>query len=120
MFGFFNGGSVPRIAPIEAVRGARDGSVTVIDVREMGEVAVTGKASGAKHIPMMLLQSKCDPRHPEFDATLDTDKTVAVYCATGARSSQASALLSRMGFKDVRNLGGLQDWLRGGGTTERA
>ena len=120
MFGLFKAPSIPRIALEEAVRGARDGSVTIIDVRELGEVAVTGKASGAKHIPMMLLQSKCDPRHPEFDESLDTGKTVAVYCATGARSNQASAMLSQMGFKDVRNLGGLQDWVRGGGTTERA
>ena len=120
MFGFFTGGGVPRITPDEAIQGAKNGSITLIDVREMGEVAATGKASGAKHIPMMLLASKCDPRHPEFDHSLSTEGTIAVYCATGARSSQAGAMLSRMGFKDVRNLGGLHDWVRGGGATERA
>ena len=120
MFGFFTGGGVPRIEPDEAVRGAGDGSVTVIDVREIGEVAATGMAKGARHIPMMQLQWKCDPRHPEYDKTLDPEKTVAVYCATGARSASAGAMLSRMGFKDVRNLGGLHDWVRGGGATERA
>ncbi|MDQ2089036.1 rhodanese-like domain-containing protein [Marimonas arenosa] len=120
MFGFFMGGGVPRIAPDEAVKGAQDGSVTVIDVREMGEVAATGKATGAKHIPMMQLQWKCDPRHPEYDKSLDPEKTVVVYCATGARSMQAGTLLTRMGYKDVRNLGGLHDWVRGGGATERA
>ncbi len=118
MFGLFMGNRVERIDPTEAVKAARDGLITVIDIREMGEVAATGKARGAKHIPMMLLRSKCDPSHPEFDRSLDPDKTVVLYCATGARSSSAGQLLSRLGFKDVRNLGGLRDWVRGGGTTE--
>ncbi|KPP84510.1 MAG: Rhodanese-related sulfurtransferase [Rhodobacteraceae bacterium HLUCCO07] len=120
MFGLFAGNRIERIDPVEAVTGAREGTVTVIDVREIGEVAATGKAEGAKHIPMMLLRSKCDPSHPEFDRALDPDKTVVLYCATGARSSSAGQMLCRMGFKDVRNLGGLRDWVRGGGATERA
>ena len=120
MFGFFTGGGVPKITANDAVRGAQDGSVTVIDVREHGEVMVTGKAKGAKHIPLMLLSSKCDPRHPEFDASLDPDKTVAIYCATGARSASAGQMLTQFGFKDVRNLGGVQDWVHGGGALERA
>ena len=120
MFGFLMGGGVPRIAADEAVRGAAEGSVTIIDVREHAEVAATGKAKGARHIPMMMLRSKCDPRHPEFDASLDTDRTVVLYCATGARSASAGQMLSQLGFKDVRNLGGVNDWLRGGGLIERA
>ena len=120
MFGFFMGGGVPRIEPVDAVKGAKDGSVTVIDVREMGEVMATGKAQGAKHIPIMQLGARLDPRSPDCDKSIDPDKTIAVYCATGARSSQAGAMLSKMGFKDVRNLGGLHDWVRGGGATERA
>jgi rhodanese-related sulfurtransferase len=120
MFGFLMGSSVPKIAGDEAVKGAADGSVTVIDVREHGEVAATGKARGAKHIPLMLLSSKCDPRHPEFDVSLETEKTIVIYCATGARSASAGQMLSQFGFKDVRNLGGLNDWVRGGGGTERA
>lgn len=119
MFGLFASNRIERIDPVEAVAGARDGTVTVIDIREVGEVAATGIAAGAKHIPMMLLRSRCDPSHPEFDRSLDPDKTVALYCATGARSSSAGQLLSRLGFKDVRNLGGLRDWVRGGGATER-
>lgn len=120
MFGFMMGNSVASITPEDAVQGARDGSVTLIDIREMGEVAATGKAKGAKHIPMMLLASKCDPSHPEFDRSIDTSKTVALYCATGARSASAGQMLTKMGYKDVRNLGGLHDWVRGGGATERS
>lgn len=120
MFGHFMGNKIARIDPVEAVNGARDGTITLIDVRETGEVAATGKAKGARHIPMMLLRSKCDPRHPEFDSSLDPEKTIVLYCASGARSSSAGQMLSRMEFKDVRNLGGFQDWLRGGGAIERA
>ncbi|MDQ2095243.1 rhodanese-like domain-containing protein [Rhodalgimonas zhirmunskyi] len=119
MFGLFGGGT-PRITPDEAVAGVADGSVQLIDIREAGEVQATGKAKGAKHIPMMQLVQQCDPRSGGGADALDPAKTVALYCATGARSNQAGQILSKMGFKDVRNLGGLHDWVRGGGATERA
>lgn len=119
MFGFLTGGGVTRISPDEAVKGAANGTVTVIDVREKIEISASGKAKGALHIPMVLLRTKCDPRHPEFATDLDTNKTVAIYCATGARSASAARMLTHLGFKDVRNLGNLNNWARAGGEIER-
>ncbi len=118
MFGLFGGG-VPRITPDAAVAGVADGSVQLIDIREAGEVQATGKARGARHIPMMTLMQQCDPRSGDDAAGLDRNKTVALYCATGARSNQAGSILTKMGFKDMRNLGGLHDWVRGGGAMEK-
>ena len=119
MFGFLTGGRTARIAPEDAIKGAKNGSVTVIDVREHMELSQTGKAEGALHIPMMLLASKADPSHPEFHKGLDTTSTIALYCASGARSSSAAQMLTRFGFTDVRNIGGLHDWTRAGGKIER-
>ena len=39
---------------------APDGKI-VIDVREHGEVSMSGKAKGAVHIPLMMLQFRADP-----------------------------------------------------------
>ncbi|PIE14367.1 MAG: sulfurtransferase [Rhodobacterales bacterium] len=120
MFGFMRGPGAAKISAQDAIKGVEDGSVTVIDVREPMEVAQTGKAKGALHIPMMLLQSKADPRHPEFHPDLNTSSTIALYCASGARSASAAQMLAQMGFSDVRNIGGLHDWARAGGAIEQA
>ena len=35
---------------------------------------------------------------------------VVVYCASGARSAQASRVLRSMGYEDVRDMGGIMSW----------
>jgi rhodanese-related sulfurtransferase len=109
------GGGARAIAPDEAVRRAAAGELTLIDVRDGAEVAQTGKAEGALHIPLMLLQYRADPRHPEFHPGLDPARPVALYCASGARSGMAAGILAAHSFAEVYNLGGLSHWAAGGG-----
>ncbi|WP_296763159.1 rhodanese-like domain-containing protein [Sediminimonas sp.] len=95
------------------------GAVTLIDIRDAAELARTGQAQGALHIPMMRLPMVADPRHPDHDARLSPDKPVALYCATGARSGMAARLLRQMGYAEVHNIGGLDDWIAAGGPCTR-
>ncbi len=106
---------IKSIAPQEAVAKAKNDDVILIDVRDANELAQTGKAEGAIHIPLFLLQTKADPRHPEFHPDLDVDKPVMLYCASGARSGMAAKVLAQFGFKEVYNIGGLGHWVNGGG-----
>jgi rhodanese-related sulfurtransferase len=110
---------VGRIAPAEALRLARTGDLTLVDVREVAEVKMTGRAAGALHVPLMLLAAKADPRHPEHDPRLTPDRPVAVYCASGGRSQRGAEMLAAMGYTRVYNLGGLGDWQAAGGPVER-
>lgn len=42
---------------------------------------------------------------------LDKDKNYYVYCAAGARSGQACAVMGQLGFKNTYNLtGGMSQW----------
>ncbi len=104
----------------EAVRRAKAGEITIIDVRDYNEVLMTGVAEGAIHIPLAVLQMQANPASPDFHPALDTDKPVAIYCATGARSSMATQILAQMGFRDVNNIGGLGHWQMAGGNIVRA
>jgi rhodanese-related sulfurtransferase len=94
------------------------GEMTLVDVREAGELAMTGRAAGAINIPLMRLPMMADPRHPDAHPGLDPARPVALYCASGARSAQGKMLLERLGYADVVNLGGLSDWARAGGKLE--
>ena len=116
---FFRKSQKAGLSPQDAVQGAREGSVTVIDVREHKELAASGKAAGALHIPLGRLQDMADPRHPDFHAGLKQDGRIALYCASGARSSSARRMLVGLGYDDVHNIGGLGHWVSAGGAVER-
>ena len=107
-----------RMSPQDAVSGAQNGSITVIDVREHGEVAASGKAAGALHIPLIRLRDVADSRHPDFHKSLNTQGKIAVYCATGVRSMSAARMLRQLGYDDVHNIGGLGHWVKAGGALE--
>ena len=109
---------VRRLPVDQAIQMAKTGDITVLDVRDQKEIARTGKASGALHIPLFLLKQKADPRHPEFHPDLKTDKPVAIYCATGARSEMARRVMAGLGFDEVYNIGGLTHWQSAGGSCE--
>jgi hydroxyacylglutathione hydrolase len=76
--------------------------VAVLDVREPGEVE-TGAIEGAVRIPLGELTKRADE--------LDRSKLVVVHCKGGYRSSIATSLLRRAGFRDIANLtGGYDAW----------
>ena len=117
MFNFINRAAATDLSASDFVNGP-DGSI-LIDVREHGEVAMSGKAKGAVHIPLMMLQFRADPAHPDFEPLLDRDATIAVYCASGGRSSSAKQILERLGYGNVHNIGGLGHWVQAGGAVVR-
>lgn len=74
---------------------------TVIDVRTREEFA-GGHYQGARNIPLQELQKR-------LAEAGDKKKAIVVYCASGMRSAQAAKLLTKAGFTDVTNAGGLKN-----------
>jgi rhodanese-related sulfurtransferase len=96
---------------------ARD-EMLLVDVRERGELAATGTAKGAIHVPVSLIALKADPKAPDHDKRFNLDKPIAVFCASGGRSGMAAQTLQRMGYK-AYNLGGFGNWVQSGGQVVR-
>ena len=111
--------SVPKISPQDAVALIQRGQVLVVDVRDGLEIQSTGKVQGAKHVARGMLEFRADPDSPYYDKEFSRDKTVIVYCASGGRSALAGKTLQDMGYKDVRNLGGFNDWAENGGAVDK-
>ncbi|MGB8624242.1 MAG: rhodanese-like domain-containing protein [Paracoccaceae bacterium] len=103
----------------EAIEKVARGELTLIDVRDMGEMQRSGRAEGAIHIPLAVFRMKVDPASAEFHPDLALDRPVALYCASGARSQMAAELMLHMGFTEVYNLGGLSQWQQAGGPVTR-
>ena len=111
--------AVPAIHPVEAAALMATGDPLVVDVRDIMELRASGKIPGAVHVSRGLLEFKAAPDSPMHDPAFRKDRTVLVYCASGGRSALAGKTLKDFGFKDVRNLGGFQDWMAAGGKAEK-
>ena len=78
---------------------ADESAVCVLDVRNPGEIAMTGPiAEHAINIPLDELRANLDK--------VPRDKKIVVSCMSGQRAYYACRILMQNGFTDVRNLGG--------------
>jgi rhodanese-related sulfurtransferase len=73
----------------------------IVDVRTAAEFQ-EDQVAGALHIDVL------DSSFQEKITKLDPEKTYAVYCRSGARSSNAQSIMKKLGFKKVINLGSLE------------
>lgn len=100
----------------DVVTRAITGRVTLIDVREPSELAQTGKAKGALHIPMGQLRERADPNHRHHHPKLQKDAPLALYCGSGGRAANAIRMLESMGYQNLQNIGSFDNWIDAGGT----
>lgn len=92
------------ISPQEAKhRMENEEGVVLLDVRTPQEYSVA-------HIPnSLLIPLDLIEREAEIRIT-DKNAPIFVYCRSGRRSVEASAALIRLGYTQVYNLGGINDW----------
>jgi hydroxyacylglutathione hydrolase len=94
--------------PVDELRSRIDeqSDLQILDVRRPAEYE-SGHVPGAVSLPLNYLDKEAgalDPRRP-----------TAVVCASGYRSSAATSLLARRGFKELFNVvGGTNGWVSAG------
>jgi len=107
------------IAEISAETAMEMDKGLLLDVREPAELAETGRAAGAVHIPRGVLESRADPESSAADMALvrlrGKKEPVIVYCASGARGALAAKTLSDMGYTARNVAGGIAAWRKAGG-----
>ena len=106
---------VKRLSYDESVDLINNTQTVIIDVREESEVYNLGTIKNAIHIPRGLIEFKLSPNSPNNPVLINDDTNILVYCAGGYRSALAAKSLLDLGFKNVYNLGGFQEWVESGG-----
>ena len=71
----------------------------LVDVRETDEFA-SGHIPGAINEPLSKITL----------TTLPKDKPLFLYCLRGSRSRRAAGLLKKMGYGNVKSIGGISDY----------
>jgi rhodanese-related sulfurtransferase len=97
-----------------ALHGSDD--VIFIDLRDIRELAKTGRVAGARHVPRGMLEFWIDPATGYHKPFFTEDKTFIFYCAGGLRSALAAKAAQDMGLKPVAHIaGGMAAWLKAEG-----
>lgn len=93
---------IKQISTEDLNKELKDQNKQFIDVRTPGEYKAN-HIREFKNVPLNQLPQKTE--------TLSKDQEVVVICQSGMRSSQASKLLKKSGFKSVTNVrGGMSAW----------
>jgi phage shock protein E len=82
---------------------ASDEDYIIVDVRTTEEYD-TGHIPGAICIPNESIGNE------EITQLPDKEQVILVYCRSGNRSRQASDKLAKMGYTNIREFGGINDW----------
>lgn len=106
---------IKRLTFDESMDIIKNSKFVIIDVREESEVYSQGIIKDAIHIPRGLIEFKLSPDSLNNPVNIDNDTNILVYCAGGFRSALAAKTLSDMGFQNVFNIGGFQEWIDSGG-----
>ena len=102
------GAGGPSVTTLEATQLINREDALMLDVREQSEFA-QAHVLNARALPLSQLEARAG------DIEKYKDKPVIVYCASGARSASAVAMLSKRGFSKVFNLsGGFAAWQQAG------
>jgi glyoxylase-like metal-dependent hydrolase (beta-lactamase superfamily II)/rhodanese-related sulfurtransferase len=91
---------------LAALLNQQESQITVLDVRESGEVD-SGAMKNSVRIPLGQLAART--------GELDPSKLIVVHCKSAYRSSIATSILRRAGFREIANLtGGYDAWKAAG------
>ena len=75
----------------------------VLDTREQDEF-------DSGHIPGAILIPSTEIENKAIELIPDKDKLILVYCRSGRRSKIAAEALSKLGYTNVKEFGGIIDW----------
>ncbi len=96
--------SVAKITPEEAkTRLESNNSIIIVDVRTPDEY-------NEEHIKGAILLPLDDISEEASTIIPDKEATYYIYCRSGNRSATAAAQLVKMGYENIYDLGGINNW----------
>ncbi|WP_068117043.1 rhodanese-like domain-containing protein [Tropicimonas marinistellae] len=109
---------VPRITAEDGIAKHKDGGSVFLDVRDSSDIANSGTIAGAVRIPRGMIEFAADPNTPFHETRLNYDADIVIVCGAGGQAALTGKTLVDMGYKNVSNVGGFNDWKTAGGPTE--
>lgn len=111
---------IENLTPEQVKEELKNGSVTLIDIREDEELKMNGKIPESVHAPRGMLEFYADPSLPYHKPEFNKNNRIILTCASGGRSALAVGTLKQMGYENVAHLdGGIKAWKEAGMPVEQ-
>ncbi|MDX1785919.1 MAG: rhodanese-like domain-containing protein [Roseovarius sp.] len=105
----------------ELIAAQNDPDVVIVDIRDIRERQRVGFIPGSVHAPRGMIEFWVDPDSPYHkEVFAQPGKRYVFHCASGWRSALTVATLQDMGFDAAHLKDGFSDWVKAGGTVEKA
>jgi len=90
-----------------------------VDVRDSSAIASSGTIAGAERVARGMIEFAADPAIEAFyNGKLKKDTKICLICGAGGQAALAGKTLQDMGYTDVVNIGGFNDWVAADGPVE--
>ena len=97
----------------------KSGEAVFIDVRDSADIATTGTISGSLRIPRGFIEFAADESTPFHNKSLSKDKEIILVCGAGGMAALTGKTMIEMGYKNVKNVGGIGDWVEANGPIDK-
>ena len=95
------------------------GKAVFIDVRDSADIASTGTIEGALKIPRGFIEFAADESTPFHNKALSKDQEIILVCGAGGMAALTGKTMIEMGYKNIKNVGGIGDWIKAEGPLEK-
>lgn len=103
MFGLFGKRTAAMSMKDAQAELAKDRSIVLLDVRSKDEHK-NGHIKGSINVPLDRIAASIAQKVP------NKQSRIFVYCLSGGRSNSACSFLSKNGYENVVNIGGITGW----------
>ena len=109
---------VKRIDVESGIGRHKSGNAVFIDVRDSAEISSTGTIKGSLQIPRGFIEFAADESTPFHNKALSKDQEIILVCGAGGMAALTGKTMIEMGYKNVKNVGGIGDWIKAEGPIE--
>ena len=109
------GALVEKIDVKQGIERHKSGNSVFIDVRDSADIASTGTIEGALKIPRGFIEFAADEATPFHNKALEKEKEIILVCGAGGMAALTGKTLIEMGYKNIKNVGGIGDWIKAEG-----
>jgi len=96
---------------VEDNLGSQD--INIVDLRDTSELIENGVIPGSYHASRGHLEFFADPDCEYYKDFFNKDKSIILYCHSGARSALAAKTLQLMGYDKISHMeGGFKSWMK--------
>ena len=110
---------VKRIDVESGIKRHKSGNAVFIDVRDSAEIASTGTIEGSLQIPRGFIEFAGDDSTPFHNKALSKDQEIILVCGAGGMAALTGKTMIEMGYKNVKNVGGIGEWIKAEGPIEK-